>query len=97
MERDRYLTEAMGECWHEINNQQLLFSQRFCTKCGENRPAKNIDFSTWQGLGKLLPFADEKIGFEHIMIIFNNCWPFDDGFCDRFANALYEFLKSREG
>jgi hypothetical protein len=57
---NKYLTEAMGECYHEV----LVPSYR-CT-CGEdvlkaacfNLP--NSDFFTWAGFGKLWEFAQEQ-------------------------------------
>lgn len=69
MSRDKYLTEAMGLCWHEYNEDKWG-----CFKCGVNaymikghwlgtpkghsifKPI-NPDFSTWQGFGTLWEFA----------------------------------------
>lgn len=35
-ERDKFLTEAIGECWHEING--TVNNVGVCEKCGEKVP-----------------------------------------------------------
>lgn len=70
-ERDKFLTEAMGECWHEYNEE---ISDK-CCKCEEdilpyvkawlatpeNKAEPVIErlfnFSTWEGFGKLWEWA----------------------------------------
>ena len=52
-ELNKYLTEAMGECWHAWDFQDMPFR---CIKCKEYHPESggiNNDFSTWEGFGKL--------------------------------------------
>ena len=96
IERDKFLTERMGECWHE-GIHPLYKSE--CRKCGwlytQNTQTIHTNFSTWEGFGKLLPFAEQEMGIEKIFYSFNNCWPFDDKFCSKFADVLYIFLKER--
>lgn len=72
--RDKYLTEAMGECWHEAGNKRRINggkAQRDCI-CGEsshwetitNEAPKyrflNNDFSTWEGFGKLWEWTTKQ-------------------------------------
>src|SRR4030042_4113521 len=64
IERDRFLTEKIGECWHESSGMVWI-----CGDCkadigwrGDNKSSVDVeslnpDFSTWQGFGKLWEFA----------------------------------------
>ena len=96
-ERDKFLTEARGECWHEFSSTAVTSS---CYKCCRILPACTfIDFSTWEGFGKLYSWCKEQewwtmfcyyrfgdgnyIGYK----VFEFIEP------DRFADAVYEFLK----
>lgn len=55
--RDKFLTEAMGECWHEWVNQRSHEAVA-CTKCdGLWGTDRTPDFSSWQGFGKLWEWA----------------------------------------
>ena len=65
-ERDKYLTEAQGECWHEFGRVSKD-SVGICRKCNilEWHPDSSIpqageenDFSTWDGFGKLKEFME---------------------------------------
>jgi hypothetical protein len=71
-EINKYLTEAMGECWHEAGSKRRIWDarvQRDCS-CGESSRWEHIttdvskyrflqnDFSTWTGYGKLRGFYD---------------------------------------
>ena len=72
MERDKFLTEAMGECWHEPKLANAL--QSVCKHCKQMRYrstkhinenlapewAQKYDFSTWQGFGKLWEWAEDQ-------------------------------------
>ena len=49
-DRDKFLTEAMGECYHDRQ-----FS--WCNLCKKQYPPF-YDFSTWPGMGKLREFYD---------------------------------------
>lgn len=62
-EIDKYLTEAMGECYFTHEIKHLGFSKYTCS-CGgswdsyaleepEHCTAVSTDFSTWEGFGKL--------------------------------------------
>ncbi len=68
--RDKALTEAMGECWHET---ELLYRGRrlLCGKCEEILTEVvdgtnvtftcNNDFSTWSGFGKLWEWSKYQL------------------------------------
>lgn len=75
IERDKYLTEKMGYCWHDWHT----------------------DFSTWEGFGKLWEWCTKKASpmlFEAMEISFNGDMITQDIINpDKFADAVYEFLK----
>ena len=61
--RDKFLTEAMEECWHidieRITRSEYLYGRvqqvivaYTCGKCNQDY-INNNDFSSWQGFGKL--------------------------------------------
>lgn len=104
-ERDKFLTEAIGECWHHegetVADAKHYVDFYICSKCHKTWKYR-VDFSTWKGLGKLWPWAQKQewwktfiyegythpsknVGSEVQMTIFIDP--------DRFANAVYEFLK----
>jgi hypothetical protein len=104
-ERDKFLTEAMGECWHEHLVKTGTFST-LCNKCLAH--VTNNDFSTWPGFGKLWEWAQKQEWFNIFMLgkgwliwpetqspfmvqqsYFNLIHP------DRFADVLFAFLKER--
>lgn len=64
-ERNKFLTEAMGECWHDMVYNQ--FGDRYsklyrCTKCShqDNSITLDNDFSTWEGFGKLWEWSQKQ-------------------------------------
>lgn len=104
IERDKFLTESIGECWHEneltmdANDGSLYWRCRYCHK----EDIRNIDFSTWEGFGRLKSFMvehpeheaffDTYIDYltehaEGISETFNRIQP------DFFAYYVYEFLQ----
>lgn len=93
-EINKYLTEAMGECWHtSFNNTESLCS------CG--KPAyccyytKNNDFFTWEGFGKLKEWVEVQEWWkEWYSNHYMSAWYFVNP--ERFATAIYGFLKERE-
>lgn len=70
IKRDKFITEAMGECWHEW----VVVSKRYleCNKCGKELTRRGDgedfvwlseypnNFSTWQGFGKLWEWAQKQ-------------------------------------
>jgi hypothetical protein len=105
IERDKFLTEAMGECWHIVNYGR-------CEKCNKviHRDRDEIDdyslnlhFSSWDGFGKLIGFINHNTDMrDFISEYFDNGdgnWPFNwvarKINPDKFANALYEYLMEK--
>ena len=55
--RDKFLTEVMGKCWHEFKTDHW---NHHCNKCNKKWHMPNVsnpDFSTWEGFGKLWEWA----------------------------------------
>lgn len=122
IERDKFLTEYIGECWHErvCIGSGLMFSTYACASCGASwgdtftKDIKhsypkliNNNFSTWDNFGKLwnwvydkkvLNICSGKEDFPMIHIIMRNCeFGHDLSLInpDKFADALYEYLKDK--
>lgn len=99
-DRDKYLTEAMDKKWYDPNG--MTFKQ-FMWKYGYGM---NTDFSTFNGLGELKVFLVNKnlwIPFIDSIRPVNTFASKDELLIhesffnpDRFAYAIYEFLKGRE-
>lgn len=102
-ERDKFLTEAMGECWHNDFPECQNDSYTKCKKCGVYGPypiESFVDYSTWEGFGKLIDwckseddwFCDflEMQGGSIFMINVMHIEP------DYFANSVYEYLKENK-
>ncbi|MCK5608458.1 hypothetical protein KAR91_41640 [Candidatus Pacearchaeota archaeon] len=105
---NKYLTEAMGECWHEpLPDMSTWSSREHCKKCNKivavkfnSRSFVTNNFFTWEGFGKLWGWAIEQEWWN--MFIYQ--WTDDYvGFeipCSlinpaRFAKAIHEYLKER--
>lgn len=102
-ERDKFLTEAMGEQWHEntgevAGNNVIGFTLCSCGKWwGQFGCLENTNFSTWPGFGKLWEWAGKQGFWLKMMQRYQQ-----EGFYhyihpDRLADDVYEFLKQREG
>ena len=111
--RDKYLTEAMGECWHifklipYVGHQCINFAPIKCEKCGvktisENENDKFIDFSTWEGFGKLWEWAQQQEWWKEfsyqdsVRYKMAKYDPYNIINPDRFSDALYTYLKERD-
>lgn len=106
--RDKFLTEAMGECWHK-GIHPLYKSQ--CSKCGKlftsSHQVSHTNFSTPDGFFKLWNWAQEQAWWFHfgrstletyqeLPISITRTYVQNLIHPDRFANTTYEFLKERE-
>ena len=65
MTRNQFLTEWLGECWHEpydVGQRSLGDSHHnyYCSKCKKevSRDGSHQPFSTWPGFGKLWEAAE---------------------------------------
>jgi hypothetical protein len=93
-ERDKFLCERMGMIWHEEGRYYA-------------NPQTGIpyvpDFSTWPGFGLLWEWAIKQHDWwtlfkENFFFVYPVTRGIEDLINpDRFANALFEFLKKREG
>ena len=66
-DRDRFLTEAMGDCWHEPEAKTYRvasgeYEYYICANCKKDYRdcGFQIDFSTWTGFGKLWEWATQQ-------------------------------------
>ena len=58
-EINKYLTEAMGECWHDF--KLVDFEYKCCCGLDSVHPmVTNNDFFTWVGFGKLFTWSKEQ-------------------------------------
>lgn len=63
-ERDKFLTEAMGECWYEWK-RSCGCCPGYCKKCGADEGfVENNDFSEWEDFGKLWTWAQKQEWFD---------------------------------
>lgn len=101
LERDKFLTEAMGECWHEGANN---YGEIVCQRCHRLVMEEDrLDFSNWAGFGKLWEWAQKQEWFREFYYEFFAYPPNADCTVSRwvasriepncFANELYGFLK----
>lgn len=111
-ERDKFLTEQLGECWHEAGHRRRISNnmvQRDCA-CGVSsmweiisvEPAKyrflRRDFSTWENFGKLWEWSQQQEWWREFSFdVLRAPYIFLELINpDNFANAVCEFLKSKE-
>ena len=109
-ERDKFLTEAMGVCWHRIPGYAATLSSRnifICTTCGSSISREsNNNFSSWEGFGKLWEWANSQGWWDYftfkqqvrkLAFGYNvGVVPIDLINPDAFANAVYKFIKERQ-
>jgi hypothetical protein len=105
-EVNKYLTEAMGECWHEYmpnySGVKCMVINYTCKKCVLSHQyfpeEKTNDFSTWQGFGKLWEWAiEQKWWYEFLILKYNNKLElYELNNPETFAKVIYEFLKDRK-
>lgn len=110
MERNRFLTEAMGECFW-IGHDCPKCTNLDGTAKGSRRPFP-INFSTWEGFGCLWEWCQKQTWITDFVmsrwcisksqdketydfIRVNGCFPPEDINPDLFADVLYSFLKER--
>jgi len=95
MSRDEFLTLKLGKCWHEFPSG--LISGQYCIHCGKK--LRNLDFSTWEGFGKLWTWAKEQEWWsrfaQQYSAYFYGTKP-EIVNPDRFADAVAEYLKYKK-
>lgn len=105
--RDEFLTEAMGECWHEWDSTLIMDigTMHACKKCPSavtvKRPYNN-NFSTWKDFGKLWEWAIEQEWWGEFMgnstdgqSEFDDLIDIDIINPDNLTNAIYKFLTEK--
>lgn len=99
-ERDKFLTEATGEQFHDfvsVNGSSFLR----CTTCSEwSYRVSNPKFSTWEGFGKLWEWSQEQEWIFQLYLFLElnkDCAAWTQYIDpDSFANVIYEFLKEQQ-
>lgn len=109
-ERDKFLTEMMGECWHEFD-ENLKYNGVIwpCKNCGdeyltnEKYNANENDFSTPDGFFKLWNWSQKQDWWKYFIGCVTRTETADEMCCpkciihlDRFADNVYEYLKERK-
>jgi hypothetical protein len=100
-ERDHFLTEKMGDCWHEYDlngpSKTLWFTGHTCKKCGTFFFTNN-NFSTMEDFMKLHAWAADQQSLSPVVSQFETRYFTDDevGFQSRkrFADVLYALLST---
>ena len=103
-ERDRFLTEAMGWCWHDYDPDTYVntysLEAHVCNKC-KGFILGNNDFSQEEDFSKLLDWARKQEDLREFLGPFNeqNFTDVEKGPSSReyFANQLYLLLRGRQG
>ena len=98
-ERDRFLTESMGECWHEYDLDAPVLTCKgggfVCRKCREFLVSNN-DFSTEEDFERLLRWAHARADLRSLLPRLSNDLPGRKPLSHRermrLVRALYEFL-----
>lgn len=99
-ERDRFLTEAMGMCWHDFDPDNHIntysLEAYICTKC-KGFILGNNDFSGEEDFSRLLSWVKGQKQFQEFLAHFKELDFKDPGkglsSRDRFADELYLSLK----
>lgn len=99
-ERDRFLTDAIGGCWHDGGKPVTMFTLQgqICSKCGMFFTTRN-DFSTLEDFLRLYDWArgepdlaDFVAAFRAPDLVNEKRGPAER---KRFADGLYLILKAR--
>ena len=106
-EISKYLTEAMGECWHD--NTHTKGNHTICNDCRitgyltnywwDKMKELRTDFSTWEGFGKLWEWSRNQEWWRD----FAGQWEYLDSSLfttaldeminpETFSNSIYDFL-----
>lgn len=101
-ERDRFLTQAMGGCWHDQGSgkpvTKFTLKGYICSKCGLFYSARN-DFSTAEDFMKLYEWAKNDPSLQEFIAEFRARDFMNEkrgpGARKRFADRLYEILSAR--
>ena len=110
MDKDKFIVEALGHCWHEwVENKghQSCNEPIMCDKCwnypGEGPP--NPDLTTWEGFGWLwdeMVKREDWDKFKESTVAegysgYDNCGLLRETYINptRFRDAVYDFLQEQ--
>lgn len=99
-ERDKFITEAMGKCWH----QYKCIDFEYICKCGDisnSLFALNPTYSTWDGFGKLFEWSIKQDWWKELLTHWVDDFAPVDVPCMYinpvvFTDSIYDFLKDKE-
>jgi len=101
-ERDKFLTEAMGACWHRYNEEKPLMTYSLlaylCEKCGAFILGNN-DFSNDEDFPKLRAWAASQPSLSRLVEAHaggSEKGPVDVAAREAFADALYALLSRKK-
>ena len=103
-DRDKYLAESMGYEFGSVFGRHGGYYHGQAWKKDGQYAFRHVNFSDWIGFGKLWEWAQNKrvdgstVAY-HCLVFFTAgkvCRVVDYLNPDRFASAVYEFLKGRE-
>lgn len=98
-EQDKFLAEAMGGWWHYsvyTGRGNECSCGKWWSECSKNHP----DFSTWEGFGKLWEWSSKQEWWDEFKYSLGYSPVENEGLGDsyihpdRFADAVYNYLKS---
>lgn len=101
-ERDRFLTELMGQCWHDYDVDKPINTYSLeafiCKKC-KGFILGNNDFSQEEDFAKLYKWSREQEKLKTILDSFNENDLYDrvkgTFYRERFADSIYDFFKQK--
>jgi hypothetical protein len=98
-ERDRFLTETMGACWHRYNEDKPVLTYSLvaylCGKCGAFILGNN-DFSNDEDFPKLWAWAQTQSSLNSLVTVYageNGKGPAEPATREAFAEKIYALLK----
>jgi hypothetical protein len=101
-ERDRFLTEAMGACWHQYDVEKPMMTYSLlayvCEKCGLFILGNN-DFSNDEDFPKLWTWATGQSSLSSLIAAYareSTEGPSDAATRETFADELYALLNRRK-
>lgn len=96
--RDKYLTEAMGFCYHTIEAAET-FPRYGCSKCGlDVDDCIDNDFSMWEDFGRLWEWAIDQEWWDDLEKEYDlprRMVPNVIIHPERFAQTIYEYMQNK--
>jgi len=102
-ERDKFLTEIIGDCWHEFPKRTYPLvtiiepQSEICLNCQKSiYITHNINFNKWEGFGKLWEWAIEQDWWPKLWrsYLSKSTYKSDIINPNNFADFIYNYLKN---